>query len=248
MNECTFRFYAQLNDFIDSVEKSRQLNYEFWGNPAVKDAIEAIGPPHTEVALILINGEPVGLDRQLEPADRVSVFPIFERFQLDPSIYLVPEPLEQPLFIADIHLGQLSRYLRMVGFSCLYRNDFEDSKLAQISAEQQRILLTRDQELLKRSIVRRGYYLRSDQPKRQLVEVVARYQLVDRIEPFRLCMECDGLLVRVAKEQVLDQLPGNVRQERQEFRQCSQCQRVYWGGSHVDQMQATIDWLIEQFA
>jgi uncharacterized protein with PIN domain len=248
MNQATFRIYAELRDFLDPYEDAVFIEYRFWGEPAIKDAIEALGVPHPEVALILLNGRPVPFSEQITSGDRVSVFPAFRRIELGSTIGLQPAPLATPAFVADIHLGQLSRYLRMVGFSCLYRNDFDDAELAQNSAEQQRILLTRDQELLKRSIVQRGYFLRSDQPKRQLVEVVGRYQLVDRIEPFRLCMECDGVLVRVAKEQVVDQLPSNVRQERQEFRQCSQCQRVYWGGSHVDQMQETIDWLIEQFA
>jgi hypothetical protein len=145
-------------------------------------------------------------------------------------------PAGEPRFVLDVHLGTLAAYLRMLGFDTLYRNDSADRELAEISAAQTRILLTRDLGLLKRSIVRYGYFLRATRPPQQLAEVVQRYGLRERVRPFVRCMRCNGKLEPVAKETVCYRLPERVALFFDEFMECADCRRIYWKGSHVARM------------
>ena len=92
-HKATFRFYEELNDFLPKKQRKKAVPYSFFGQPSVKDSIEAIGPPHTEVDLILVNGISVDFDYLLCDGDRVSVYPIFERLDISPVVRLRPAPL-----------------------------------------------------------------------------------------------------------------------------------------------------------
>ena len=131
--------------------------------------------------------------------------------------------------------------MRMIGFDCLYWNEASDEHLAQISQSEDRFLLTRDRGLLKRGSVRYGYCVRGTNPREQLEEVVAYYDLVGAIKPFRRCMRCNGILHSVEKEAIIDQLPPGVRERHARFHRCLQCGRVYWRGTHFERMQRFIE-------
>ena len=118
-NTACFRFYEELNDFLSRDKHKKEFQYHFDGKPSVKDAIEAIGVPHTEVDLILVNGASVGFDYNLRHGDRVSVYPVFESFDITPVIRLRDKPLRNTAFILDVHLGKLANILRMLGFDTL---------------------------------------------------------------------------------------------------------------------------------
>ena len=145
-----FRFYAELNDFLPRHEKHIFFQHSFSGNPSIKDTIEAIGVPHTEVDLIIVNGVSVDFSYLLQDEDRVSVYPVFESIDITQALRVRPQPLREIRFVLDIHLGRLAGYLRMLGFDTLYRNDYRDEELAYVSSQEERILLTRDRGLLKR--------------------------------------------------------------------------------------------------
>jgi uncharacterized protein with PIN domain len=241
MNHATFRFYAGLSYFLPRRDPQHGIEYSFQGEPAVKDAIEARGVPHTEVELILINGRRMGFEYHLQDGDWVSVFPAFRYLRL-PSSLRLQEPISRPpRFVLDIHLGRLAAYLRLLGFDTLYRNDYQDEQLAHIATRQERILLTRDRGLLKRNEVHYGYCLRSTQPREQALEILQRYRLGDWIRPFERCMRCNGLLVPVQKQDIQTELPASVRQEQHEFRRCSECGQIYWRGSHYGRLLSFIE-------
>ena len=168
--------------------------------------------------------------------DRISVYPVFESLDITPLLCVRPAPLRETRFILDTHLGRLAAYLRMLGFDTLYRNDTQDEELAMLSSKQKRILLTRDRGLLKRSLVTHGYYIRETSPRRQLVEVMRRFDLSSSIQPFRRCIRCNHLLQPVNKEIVAEHLPPSTRANHQEFQRCTSCGRVYWKGSHYERM------------
>jgi len=138
MNCAIFRFYAELNDFLPQSRRQTTFKHCFNGGPAVKDTIESLGVPHTEVDLILVDGEPVGFDHLLQDGDRVSVYPRFVTLDLGGIQRLRPEPLRHKRFVLDIHLGKLANYLRMLGVDTLYRNDYADATLAEISRREKR--------------------------------------------------------------------------------------------------------------
>jgi uncharacterized protein len=235
-----FRFYAELNDFLDPSCRQKTFPYVFNGSPSIKDAVEAIGVPHTGVDVILINGDSVGFDYRLQPGDRVAVYPVFESFDVTPLIRLRAEPLRDPTFILDVHLGKLARRLRMLGFDSLYRNDYDDPEIIHIALREERIILTRDRGILKNSLVTHGYWVRSEEAEEQVREVLARFDLFRLINPFSRCSACNGSLEDVPKEEILDQLPPKTKAAFNDFRRCSNCGKIYWPGSHYQAMSEMI--------
>ncbi len=239
-----FRLYEELNDFLPPGKKKTTFPYHFSGTPSVKDAIEAIGVPHTEVELILINGESVEFGRHLHDGDRVSVYPVFESLDVTPAIRLRERPLRDIRFVADVHLGRLARKLRMLGFDTAYRNDYADADVVEISVRERRIILTRDRGILKNSMVTHGYWIRSVEPNEQAREVIARFDLSSSSTPFHRCMVCNGLLEMVEKRDVLGDLPEKAARYYNVFRRCAGCGRVYWKGSHYDKLEKCVHELL----
>lgn len=236
----SIRFYAELNDFLSPDRRQQRFPYEFKGTPAVKDLIEAIGVPHTEIDLILVNNRSVGFDYRITPGDDIAVYPVFESMDIGPVTRLRAAPMREPQFIADINLGRLARYLRMLGFDTLYRNDFRDEQIIDIALNEHRIILTRDQAILKHKRVTHGYWVRHTRILSQLQEVVNRFDLSGSITPFSRCMVCNGLVTPVPKEHILSQLPEGTKRDFNEFYRCGSCGKVYWKGSHYERMMGVV--------
>ncbi|MEW5850842.1 MAG: Mut7-C RNAse domain-containing protein [Myxococcota bacterium] len=235
-----FRFYAQLGDLLPPARRGVAFAHACTGAASVKDVIESLGVPHTEVGFIVVDGVPADFRHLAQPGERISVYPPFRALDLAPFPQLVP-PLEpEPRFVLDTHLGTLARYLRMLGFDTVYSNHATDGDLAATSAHEQRILLTRDRGLLKRSVVTHGHLVRSGQPREQLREVTERYSLWSRLHPLQRCLACNTPLHHVTRETVQHHLPPRVRARQHEFQQCPGCQRIYWPGSHHARMLAFI--------
>lgn len=241
MPTARFRFYAELNDFLPPEERARQLERRFDVPRSVKDFIESFGVPHTEVDLVLIDGKSAEFAQLVRDGDFVSVYPVFESFNIAKVSRVRPEPLRELRFVLDVHLGRLAAYLRMAGFDAEYCNDATDPELAEAVARERRVLLTRDRYLLMRSRVDRGYWVRSMVPKQQFREVLARFDLAASLRPFTRCMRCNGALSPAAAEEVLDRVPPGVR-GRRDFRRCTRCGRIYWAGTHQARMERLLEW------
>lgn len=235
-----FRFYEELNDFLPARRRKTRFAYRFTRRASIKDVIEALGVPHTEVELLLVNGNSVDFSHIVADGDLVSVYPVFETLDIRPLLRLRPQPLRRTRFVLDTHLGRLARYLRLLGFDVLYQNRCDDGELATISATRQRILLTRDRRLLQRSIITHGYFVRETRPLRQTGEVLRRFDLYADISPLSRCVRCNGLLEEIAKEQIAHRLEPKTRRYYDEFRICRDCRQIYWRGSHFRKMTALI--------
>jgi len=236
----TFTIYGSLQDFLPPAKRAGPLPYSFAGAPAVKDAIEATGVPHPEVAVILVNSQSVGFYHALQAGDEVAVYPAAWE-ALFPADYSVRFGHDLPdRFVLDVHLGKLVKALRLLGFDSCYRNDYSDKAIAAIAEAENRIALTRDVGLLKQKAIRWGYWLRSQHLEAQLEEVMSYFHLKEKLRPFTRCMECNGLIAAVPKESVLGQLPLKTKEYFDEFYQCTSCSRVYWKGSHYERMQAFV--------
>jgi uncharacterized protein with PIN domain len=234
-----FRFYAELNDFIAPPFRHRAFIHACAQDATVKHMIEALGVPHTEVAKVLLNGEAGNLAQRLRDGDRISVYPHFRtpEFMGPDSAAASSVPAR---FIADAHLGQLARQLRMLGFDVLFRNSYSDAEVATIAREQMRVVLTRDRDLLIRRDVILGCYVHAIDGDEQLCEVMQRYRLMPHVHPFCRCLECNGLLQSVEKTSVADSVPPSSLAHYEKFFQCASCGHVYWEGSHVDKMRRRI--------
>lgn len=245
MTRAWFRFYAELNWFVSPALRQRSFESACSRDASVKHMIEALGVPHTEVALILVNGEPVDFSYRLCEQDHVSVYPRFAFLNGDVQITEFLQPQGLPVFVADAHLGRLARDLRMLGFDVLYRNDFTDDEIVRIVLRDGRIVLTRDRDLLMRKSIARGCYVYATAGDRQLSEVMERYGLAGQIRPLSRCLKCNGLLEPVAREAVEPHLPARSGACQQHFRRCTVCRQVYWEGAHVKRMRGRIAALLE---
>jgi len=235
-----FRFYAELNDFLPQERRGRHFLFEYNGNPSVKDSIEAIGVPHSEVDLILVNSRSVGFSYKLKNEDFVSVYPVFESIDISPVVHLREEPLRELKFIADVHLGKLTRYLRLFGYDTFYRTDLDDNEIIELAESDKRVILTRDKEMLKSKKVTHGFWIRSQDPRIQLEEVFRRLDIKKPKALFTRCMECNGLLREIEKKEILDRLLPMTRRYYRRFKICDDCKRIYWNGSHYRNMKREI--------
>jgi uncharacterized protein len=245
MPSACFRFYEELNDFLPPERRKVGFEHAFAGRPAVKDVIETLGVPHTEVDLILLDGRFVDFSAPLVDGTRVNVYPMFETLDLTPLSRVRPAPLRTSRFVLDTHLGRLAHYLRRLGFNTWYRNDYNDATLASICQLKGRIVLTRDRGLLKHSAIIHGYYVPETNPQRQAREVLARFDLYRAARPFRRCRHCNGETRAVSKEEFLGRLEPKTCRYFDQFWRCEDCQHICWRGSHYERMQRLVQTLIE---
>ena len=232
----SIRFYEELNDFLPPQKKKKRYDIPFNGRQTVKDLIESQGVPHIEIDLILINGHPVDFNHIVHENDDISVYPEFESFNISGLTPLKNRPLRDSKFILDVHLGRLAKYLRAMGFDTLYRNDYDDSEIADISNREKRIILTRDKGLLMRKNVRRGHWVRNTRVKEQVFEITRKFDLSSKITPFKRCMDCNGLIEQVSKESILQLIQPGTRKYYEDFFRCHDCHKIYWKGSHYGRM------------
>jgi uncharacterized protein len=237
MSHAYFQFHGEINDFLPRPLRHSVIDHTFDWKASIKDMVESLGVPHCEIELLVVDGKSVDFDYLVQPGVSVDVYDRSERFDLAHKVTLRPPLTAKTRFILDQHLGRLASYLRMMGFDTLYRNDYHDDELAEVSNTDQRVLLTRDLGLLKRSLVIHGRFVRETEPKLQIVEVVKRFNLVKYIIPFRRCLKCNGVLDPVDKADIVHQLPSRTAQFYDEFHLCLDCGQIYWKGPHYEQMQ-----------
>ncbi len=234
------RFYEELNDFLPENKRKIQFIHQFTGQPAVKDMIESLGVPHTEVDLILVNGKSVNFYYRVKDNDIISVYPKFESFDISNIQKLRKEPLRKPKFICDVHLGKLARNLRLMGIDTFYQKNITDDEIVNVSLKEKRTILTRDTGILKRKCVTHGYFIRNQDPKKQVLEVTSRFQLIKKIKPFTLCLECGNKLKHISKKEIVYLLPKKVSEIQRKYYKCEHCNKIYWQGTHFKNMNAFI--------
>ena len=246
MKTAYFRFYEELNDFLPIEKRKARFENKFIDRTSVKDMIESLGVPHTEIDLILVNGNSVNFSYLVDDNDDISVYPVFESFDISDVQHLRDQPLRNPKFVLDVHLGTLARYLRMSGFDSEYRNNYSDDGIVEISLKDKRIILTRDKGILKRNNVTRGYWIRNEDPESQLKEVVDRFNLKKQFKEFERCLECNTKLEKIDKEKVIAELPLKVKERQNEFWYCKACNKIYWQGTHFEKMKKIIERLFHE--
>ena len=246
MTQAEFNFHGALNFFLSRRQKHKPITHEVNRRASVKDMIESFGVPHPEIECIIINGESVGFEAIIQPNDVIHVYASSSETDLDSWVSLRAPYPNRPKFILDTHLGRLAAYLRMMGYDTLYRNDYPDDELAQVSHDETRILLTRDIGLLKRSPVIYGYYVREIHPQPRLVEISRRYHLVETMKPFAYCMSCNGQLKAVSEDDIAQQIKPEILEAYDRFHQCQSCEKIFWPGSHYVRMQELLDSVIAE--
>jgi uncharacterized protein with PIN domain len=237
------RCYAELNDYLPGGRRQKEFLVPLSEAASVGGLIDGMGIRMAAVEVVLVNGVSCGLDRTLRDGDRVSLYPMFESFDVAPLLHLREEPLRRLRFVADAHLGRLARYLRLLGFDTLFENDPGDAELARISAQEGRILLSRDRRLLMRRILTHGLLIPVTRPREQLVYLVDRLDLCGLFKPFTRCTVCNGKLASVDRETSRLQVPERVKSAFDAFWHCDGCGRFYWQGSHYERLRTLVEQL-----
>jgi hypothetical protein len=227
--------YGDLDFFLGSRTRGEKVDRHLSEKTSVKDVIESCGIPHPEVDLILLNGKAVDFAYAVTGDAEIELYPPgiqsshFREKRL--QVYTIRE------FVADGHLGKLVRDLRLVGIDVVYDPAAEDRQLVEIASRNHRALLTRDRRLLMHAAVKHGYYLRSQNPLEQTIEVLRRFDLGSILSPFSRCLRCNALLEPAEKEKVIGQLEPLTKIYYNEFHRCTGCGQVYWSGSHFTKLQ-----------
>jgi uncharacterized protein with PIN domain len=143
----------------------------------------------------------------------------------------------EPRFICDDNLGKLARYLRIGGFDTLFENNFDNSRLIQISLDDKRHILTRDHRLIERLLVRYFFLIEHDLWPDQLGAVMGHFGLkFSQSRMFSRCLEDNTPIVPVEREAIRNLVYLYTYENHTDFRQCPLCARVYWSGSHIEAM------------
>jgi uncharacterized protein with PIN domain len=224
-------FAVALQPFLGPARRGGPVAVAIDRSRSVKDAIESLGVPHTEVGQLLIDGRVAALEDLLRGGEQVEVAARGD--DPDPGDAL-------PRFVADAHLGKLARHLRLAGFDCLWRSDWDDDALVATAVAEARVVLTRDKGVLRRRAVSRGRFVRTTDSEAQLAEVLRAFGLRARLQPFSRCRECNVPLEDVAKPEIEAALPEGVRALYSRFKRCPGCGRVYWQGTHFARLRAML--------
>jgi len=243
-NLYTYIFMLDLKTFSPCQYSTKMVRRDFNYKVSIKDLIESYNVPHTEIDLIIVNDNSVDFRYYVQNGDIIHVYPVCPIQGLavaTPLLHLVPPISDNPLFVVDVNLGRLARYLRLLGFDCLFCNRFDDATIANISSTTQRIVLTRDRKLLQRKIIRHGYFVRSNIPKTQVKEVLSRYKLHSKFKPLTRCTHCNGVLKKTEKQKIIHRLKHLTKKYHHKFLICPDCTQVYWQGSHSKHFKQLID-------
>ena len=143
-------------------------------------------------------------------------------------------------FIVDSNVGKLVRWLRMMGYDSLFFNGSDDSRMVADALAEGRVILTRDTRIMERRVVTSGrlktVLLESDNPERQMRQIIDTMNLDCMFRPFTICLECNQFLLERSKQQVKDLVPPYVFQTQSQYMECPACHRVYWRGTHWQAM------------
>ena len=233
------RFHGDLSVFLGSKARDAVIERQLAEKTSIKDVIESCGVPHPEVDLILVDEQTVGFDHTLANDTKVEVFPVENRgtYRTDKQL----QAIDIVRFVADGHLGRLTRNLRLLGFDVAYRQNADDRQLLEVMVRENRALLTRDRRLLMHAIVQHGYWPRSQNADEQTIEVVRRFDLSELIAPFTRCLRCNAPLQAAAKADIIGKLEPLTKIYYDRFRHCPDCKQIYWSGSHFPKLQRRVE-------
>ena len=246
MPKGTFRFYEELNDFLPKHRRKTDFEAKFKGKRSIKDMIEALGVPHTEIDIILVNGNSVDFNYILQDEDRVSVYPVFESLNITNVTQLRKIPLRRNKFIADINLGDIVKYMRILGLDLYYDPLLSTREIIEISKRENRVILTKSRKLLKFKNVSHGIFIRPGTTAEQIRRIIDYLDIKDNIKPFSRCLRCNTLLNIVLKEKILDRIPPKTKEFCDEYVQCQSCDKIFWKGTHFINMKKIVSQILFQ--
>lgn len=246
MPKATFRFYEELNDFLPRHRRKTDFEVEIKGKRSIKDMIEALGVPHTEIDLILVKGESVDFTYILQEGDRISVYPVFESLNIGNVSRLRKLPLRKTKFIADINLGHIVKYMRLLGFDVRFDTLLSNRQIIVISRKENRIVLTRSRNLLRFKDITHGIFIHPGTTEEQVRGIIDFLDIMDNVKPFSRCLRCNSPLKTIPNESIIERIPPKTRVLCDEYSYCKPCEKIYWKGTHFTKMKRMVDRILGQ--
>jgi len=235
------RFHGDTADLLKQPAPGGRLDYPLTRRASIKDIIEALGVPHTEVGKIVSAREEFDFHLIPETGDIVDIYPFIRDIAVTAPTVLRPIPLSGHHFLADRTVLKLARNLRMVGLDTEASRALSLREIAADACRTERIVLTRNRDLLKIGCIVFGQLLRSTDHRRQLSEVIERFALESALKPFSRCLRCNEILQEIEKEQIIDQLEPLTQKYYHAFKRCPSCSQIYWRGTHHERMQSFVE-------
>ncbi len=235
MSWTTIIFHQELQDLLTHDHYQGYIKYRLIRRASVKDIIESLGPPHTEVGAIFANSQNQCLSYLVQPGDRLEIYPHTPPVDVTKN-HLSRPALPEIAFVVDVNVGKIARLLRMLGFDTAYDWTWPDKTIARIAEQEKRIVLTRDRGLLKRKRIQWGRLLRTVTPTEQVKEVRSFFGLRPPYNLFSRCLRCNIPLIQVNKQEIIHRLEPKTKKYFHHFRMCPECKRIYWPGSHHKKM------------
>jgi uncharacterized protein with PIN domain len=232
-------FHGDTLDLLTRVpETDHTIVYPLSRRASIKDILESLGVPHTEVGKIILEGVEQGFEKIAENGEHFEIHSLSPALPPTMATILRPDPLITCCrFLVDINVGRLAGLLRMAGCDAeAIDRDSSSRAIVQKSTGENRILLTRNKDLLKHRDLVYGRLIRSQDPDLQLREIINLYHLKNHLQPFTRCISCNGLLADIKKEDIIDRLLPLTKKYFNCFRICMDCSKIYWHGSHHEKM------------
>ncbi|MCP4760952.1 MAG: hypothetical protein GY870_04160 [archaeon] len=231
------QFERHFDFFLTNNKKSSQFVYCLNRKASIKDIIESLGVPHTEVGHLDFNNQEIDFSYIPVSQGVLTVHAIHLPFNVMIPSVLRPMPFNNIKFIADINVIKLGRLLILLGFDVNYSSHYSDNKIADIAEKECRIVLTRDTDLLKRKKIIFARRVKANLPYDQLIEVINFFGLQKLILFFSRCSACNIKLEIVEKNDVIHLLEPKTKKYFDNFFQCPQCKKIFWKGSHYENIQ-----------
>jgi hypothetical protein len=210
---------------------------------SIKDIIEAVGVPHTEICRLEHDGKEISFQYIPSGNEEIIIYPFDKQNTWQAPSALRPQPFDRLKFLVDVTALKLARNLRMAGFDTTTVTSRKLRDIVKMARSEERIVITRNRELVKIGELHFAQLIRSDDHREQLLEVEERYGLSSAATPMSRCLVCNEALLSVPKEKILHRLEPLTRKYFTTFKECSLCRKIYWPGSHHDRMIETFDFL-----
>ena len=194
------RFYEELNDYLPAERHKVRFEHAFDGDLSIMDLLRAFNIPPEKVDLVLAGRTSVDFAHLLQDGEWISLYPVFELFDVRSLSRLRSVPLRETRFIAGAGLHGLVRNLRLCGFDVQETGNAEPEELIRLSEAESRILLLRATGLARQGRASRAWCVREAKPRLQLLEVLEALDLLRSALPLSRCSSCNHPFSRPGRE------------------------------------------------
>jgi len=143
-------------------------------------------------------------------------------------------------FVADCMLGKLAKWLKILGFDTAYFSKIDDDELLLFARNESRVLLTRDNELIEKSKSVPAIFIKSEKWSEQIQQVIKEFSLKEKTKPNSRCIQCNIVLKFLPKERAKNLVTPFIYKNADLFSLCPECGRVFWKGTHQNDMEEKI--------